>query len=83
MSEIRVRLKLFASYAEAAGRDEMDLMLMAGATVADCLAAVKSQSWASRLPPSPAVAVNRRYARADAALVEGDEVALIPPVAGG
>jgi molybdopterin converting factor small subunit len=80
---IRVRVRLFASYAEAAGRDEVDLSLAAGATAADALAAVRGQAWASRLPPSPAVAVNRRYAGRDVALRDGDEVAIIPPVAGG
>jgi molybdopterin converting factor subunit 1 len=80
---MRVRVRLFASYAEAAGRDEMELTLAAGATAADCLAAVRTASWAARLPPAPALAINRRYARSDAPLHEGDEVALIPPVAGG
>jgi molybdopterin converting factor subunit 1 len=83
VAEIRVRVRLFASYAEAAGTDELDLALPAGATAADCLAAVRAAPWAARVPPSPAVAVNRRYAKADAALHDGDEVALIPPVAGG
>jgi molybdopterin converting factor small subunit len=82
-SGIRVRIRLFASYAEAAGREELDLTLAAGATAADALAAVRGQAWASRLPPSPAVAVNRRYAGRDVALRDGDEVAIIPPVAGG
>jgi molybdopterin converting factor subunit 1 len=80
---IRVRVRLFASYAEAAGRDELELSLAEGATAADCLAAVRAQSWAAKLPPAPALAINRRYARGDAPLREGDEVALIPPVAGG
>ncbi len=80
---IRVRLLLFASYAEAAGREQMELTLPSGATAADALAAVRRESWAARLPPKPAVAVNRRYAAADVALGDGDEVALIPPVAGG
>lgn len=80
---MKVRVKLFASYAEAAGRDEIELTLPSGATAGDCLSAVCGQGWARRLPPSPAVAINRRYARRDAALHEGDEVAIIPPVAGG
>lgn len=80
---IRVRLRLFASYAEAAGREELELALPAGATAADALAAVRRETWAARLPPRPALAVNRRYAPGDAPLRDGDEVALIPPVAGG
>lgn len=83
MSEIQVHVRLFASYAEAAGRDELDLRLAEGATAADCLAAVRAQPWAAKLPPAPALAINQRYAKGDAALREGDEVALIPPVAGG
>jgi molybdopterin converting factor subunit 1 len=83
MSGIGVRVRLFASYAEAAGRGELDLRLPDGATAADCLAAVREQPWAAKLPPAPALAVNQRYAKGDVALRDGDEVALIPPVAGG
>ena len=36
-----------------------------------------------RLPAEPAVAVNRTYAMHDERLRAGDEVAFIPPVAGG
>ncbi|HXY70619.1 MAG TPA: MoaD/ThiS family protein [Gemmatimonadales bacterium] len=80
---IRVRIRLFASYAEAAGRDALEMALPAGAVAADVLAAVRREPWAARLPPSPAVAINLRYAKPDAALADGDEVAIIPPVAGG
>ena len=83
MSDIRVAVRLFASYAEAAGADEMVVTLPAGATAADCLAAVRAAPWAARVPPGPALAVNRRYARGDVVLRDGDEVAVIPPVAGG
>jgi molybdopterin converting factor small subunit len=82
-SGVRVTVRLFASYAEAAGCEALDLSLAAGATAGDALAAVRRQAWASRLPPSPAVAVNRRYARGDVVLRDGDEVAIVPPVAGG
>ena len=80
---MKVRLRLFASYAEAFGRDEIPLDLPAGATAGDALAAIRTRPGADRLPPKPMLAVNQRYARAEALLSEGDEVALIPPVAGG
>ena len=80
---MRVRVRFFASYAEAFGREEMALELRAGASVADCVAAVRTDPAAGRLPPSPLVAVNQKYARPETPLADGDEVALIPPVAGG
>lgn len=80
---MRVRLRLFASYAEAFGKDELALELPPGATAGDALAAVRSRPGADRLPPKPMIAVNQAYARPEQALAEGDEVALIPPVAGG
>lgn len=80
---MRVRVLFFASYAEAFGRAEQALELPPGASVADAVAALRCEPAASRVPPSPLVAVNQRYARPDTRLAEGDEVALIPPVAGG
>jgi len=80
---VKIRLRLFASYAEAFGRGELSLDLPAGATAADALADLRARPGAERLPPSPMIAVNQRYARPDTALAEGDELALIPPVAGG
>ena len=74
---------VFASYAEALGKGEVVVELPAGATAADCLAAVRSLPGLERVRSAPLVAVNRRYARADQRLAQGDEVALIPPVAGG
>jgi molybdopterin converting factor small subunit len=35
------------------------------------------------LPEAPLVAVNLAYSRSDAVLAAGDELAVIPPVAGG
>lgn len=80
---MRVRLLLFASYAEALGRAEQALDLPAGSTVADILARLRQDPAANRLPPSPLVAVNQKYAKPDTVLHDGDEVALVPPVAGG
>jgi molybdopterin converting factor small subunit len=80
---MRVVVKLFATYAEAFGGQEIALELPAGAKAADVVAAVLARPEAARLPPAPAVAINLRYARPDSVVHQGDEVALIPPVAGG
>lgn len=76
-------MRLFASYAEAFGKDEIPLDLPAGSVAADALAAIRTRPGADKLPPRPMIAVNQEYSRPEQALSEGDEVALIPPVAGG
>ncbi|MFL5607529.1 MAG: MoaD/ThiS family protein [Gemmatimonadaceae bacterium] len=74
---------LFASYADALGMSRMSMELPEQATVADVLADLKRRPGAALLPPSPLVAVNQRYASVSSAVCSGDEVAVIPPVAGG
>ena len=78
-----LRVLLFASYADALGASEIELPIAAGATVRDVVAAVLSRAGAERLPQAPLVAVNQRYAAPDTPVSERDEVAIIPPVAGG
>ena len=79
---VNVKVLVFASYADELGRGELALSLPLGATVGDCIAEVRRQT-GGRVPPAPLVAVNRVYARPEQPLAEGDEVAIIPPVAGG
>ena len=78
-----VTVLLFASYADALGAGSLAIDLPANATVADVLAELRTRPGAERLPPSPLVAVNQRYASVTSAVCAGDEVAVIPPVAGG
>ena len=73
---------VFASYAEALGSDTLEVELPSGASVADCVAEIRRRT-GEGVPPNALVAVNRRYANPVQPLAEGDEVALIPPVAGG
>ncbi len=80
---VQIRLRLFATYAEAFGRDEIALDLPEGSTSGDVLRAVRQRPGAEKLPPRPLIAVNLRYVKDEAPLADGDEVALIPPVAGG
>jgi molybdopterin converting factor subunit 1 len=78
-----VTLRFFASYAESLGVPSMELDLDDGSTVDDVMSAISAMPGSDRLPPHPLVAVNHSYAKNSQVLVDGDEVALIPPVAGG
>ncbi len=80
---MRVRVRLFASYREAAGVGWMDLELGGGATVRDAVAAVLKEHPLVAEGRQVVIARNQEYVDADAALADGDEVALIPPVSGG
>ncbi len=82
---VDVTVLLFAAHRElAGGRADTVVTLPERSTVDALLAELRARGggWAS-LPRRAAVAVNRRYASGDTVLAEGDEVALIPPVAGG
>ena len=83
LHHMTLRVLLFASYADAFGRDALDVALPAGATVGDLVAALTALRGGERLPPRPLVAVNQGYADYGRSLTAGDEVAVIPPVAGG
>jgi molybdopterin synthase sulfur carrier subunit len=81
---MQVRVRLFAALREATGRSDLALELPAGSTPEDVFRQLATEHPA--LGPrrkSLATAVNRRYARFDAPLREGDEVVFIPPVSGG
>lgn len=78
-----VTVLLFASYADSLGTHALALELRPGATVRDVLGHVSMLPGAEHLPREPLVAVNETYAARDRVLVPGDQVAIIPPVAGG
>lgn len=74
---------LFASYAEALGTDRLQVTVVPGATVEALVDRLRAAAGGERLPSRPLVAVNRRYSLYDHLLAPDDEVAVIPPVAGG
>jgi MoaE-MoaD fusion protein len=81
---MQVRVRFFGMLKEVAGRDDETLGLPEGARVADLLErCAKSAPDLKDYFPVIAVALNQEYSERDAALHEGDEVALIPPVSGG
>ena len=76
-----ITVHVFASYADAIGSDRAIVSVPEGATVGDLRTAIAALS--KSLPPRPLIAVNDNYATDDVPVGPQDEVALIPPVAGG
>jgi molybdopterin converting factor small subunit len=78
-----VTVQLFASYAELLGATTVELPLPADSTVDDLLRHIRSLPGGARLPAAPRIALNRAFATRDQIVGANDEIALIPPVAGG
>lgn len=77
-----VRVLLFASWADALGTRSVDVDVADDATVADVLASLELRARGAELP-RPALAVNRCIASPHLRIARNDEIAIIPPVAGG
>ena len=81
---MRVRLLFFAVLREIAGTGERDVSLDEGATARDVWESLRrSYARLADYTQPPMVAINESYADPDAVLRDGDELAFIPPVAGG
>jgi len=81
---MKVSVLFFAHARDRAGRASAELTLPDGSRVGDALAAlVREHPALEPLRPHLAVAMNGKVVRADAALVDGAELALLPPVSGG
>ncbi len=81
---MRVKIRLFGAPREALGWREVDREIVAGSTARELVEGlVREFPILDGYVPAIKIAVNRRYAEGDTELHEGDEVACIPPVAGG
>ena len=81
---MKVQVLFFAQAREHAGRASAGLALPEGSHLDDALAALARDFPAlESLWPHLAVAVDGRLARPGAALADGSELALLPPVSGG
>jgi len=74
-----ITVRFFASIRERVGRAETRIDSNGISNVADVWTRVVEAPW----QPHILVAVNMEYARADASVRDGDEVAFFPPVTGG
>jgi len=80
---LTVRVLLFASYADTLGFDSVELSFDSPATVGNALERLRALPGGDRLPHRPLCALNLTHVRLDAPLSRGDELALLPPLAGG
>ncbi|MFN8521840.1 MAG: molybdopterin converting factor subunit 1 [Chloroflexota bacterium] len=78
-----IKIRLFATYREAAGASRLDLEVRSGATVAEALASLSQRFPRLTRLEQGMLAVNQEYVAATYPLHDGDELALIPPVSGG
>lgn len=82
-SAVTLRVLLFGSYADLLGRDSLDIILEQPARIRDAIELLRQLPGGDRLPPKPLCARNLEHTGPDTAVRDGDEVALLPPLAGG
>ena len=81
---MRVRMRFFGPLKESAADAGEWRELPAGESVAGLLASLHRQAvLPENLLLASAVAVNQEYAPPTRVLLDGDEVAILPPVSGG
>ncbi len=81
---MRITVRLFASQRETMGLSSIDAEVPDGSTAGSALAFLAGAHPAlSAGAETLAFAVNREHASSDTPLHDGDELALLPPVAGG
>ena len=79
-----VRVRLFARYAELVGQAEAAVSVTLPATVGDVVRKLREEfPGAGALPERPLAAVNLKHVKLESGVRDGDEVALLPPIAGG
>jgi molybdopterin converting factor subunit 1 len=84
MPIMTVRLLFFAVLRDIAGVDERVLSLSEGTTAREVWQSLRGEfSKLADYTQPPMTAVNESYAEPDVVLRDGDELAFIPPVAGG
>jgi molybdopterin converting factor subunit 1 len=81
---MRVNLLYFASFRDAAGKAEETRDLPQGTRVGQLWQSVTREiPRLAAFPSMPPAAVNHEYVDGDTVLHDGDEIAFLPPVAGG
>ncbi|HSL22156.1 MAG TPA: molybdopterin converting factor subunit 1 [Vicinamibacterales bacterium] len=81
---MQVRIRLFARLRDIAGAPELQREVPDGATLrAVWNTLAREFPELERYTPAVSAALNDEYARMDAPVKDGDELAFLPPVSGG
>ena len=81
---MQVRLLFFAVLRDIAGTDERELTVADGTTARDVWQSLRGEyAKLTDYSQPPMIAINESYAAPETILRDGDELAFIPPVAGG
>ncbi len=81
---MQITVRAFAQYAEWLGTDCLTLEMPSTARISDAVQSLRgSEPNGHLLPKKPLVALNLEHVREDRVLTDGDELALLPPLAGG
>ncbi len=80
---LTLRVHLFGRYAELLGSEELALSLPEGGTVSDAIEQLRQRPGGQQLPSRLFAAVNTEQVPGSRPLRDGDELALLPPLAGG
>lgn len=84
MRSMRVRMLYFAVLRDIIGKSEADVMIPEGSRAADVWQMLRrDHRELADYDQPPLTAINESYAAPDSLLRDGDELAFIPPVAGG
>jgi sulfur-carrier protein len=80
---ITIQVLLFGSYAEALGRDSLELKLDSPAMIRDAVARLRSLPGGDRIPARPLCALNLSQVPVESRVAADDQLAILPPLAGG
>lgn len=80
---MKIRLLSFAVLRDITGSAEAELEVAEGTRAGDVWQLLRGRYAALAGVEQPMTAINESYAAPDAVLHDGDELAFIPPVAGG
>ncbi len=80
---IKIKIKCFSQVKYALGKDSLELELKDGTTSDNLENHIRNMAEGKLDGIDLRIAINKKYSKSSKILMNGDEVALIPPVQGG